>query len=138
MRKLLAIAVVLVALLAPAGGLAAGGGGNGGTSNGKGPVPPFPHLAGNWTHVEINVTIKKTPHTVILDRGRIIQLSSAQVTLRERDGTTVVIPLSGQTIVTEGLSNRLATLGALRKGQNAMVMRIDGGAAVRLRILPAA
>jgi hypothetical protein len=136
MRKLLAATLAALSLVAPAASSASGGGGGGG--GGKGGVPPFPHLAGNWTHVEINVTIRRSAHTIILDRGRIVQLSSTQLTLRERDGTSVVIPLSGQTIVTQGVANRSVTVAAIRRGQFAMVMRIDGGAAVRVRILPAA
>jgi hypothetical protein len=126
MRRLVATTLASLSLLAAAG-TAAGSGGGGG-------VPPFPHLAGNWTHVEINVTIKRTPHTVILDRGRIAQASLSQITLRERDGTTVAIPVSAQTIITVGNGYR-STAAGLRKGMTVMAMRIDGGAAVRVRIL---
>ncbi|HWJ32916.1 MAG TPA: hypothetical protein VNR59_11295 [Gaiellaceae bacterium] len=135
MRRLLALGVAAFALLVPAYALA--GPGNGG-GNGRGPVPPFPQLSGNWTHVEMNVTIKRAAHTLILDRGRIVQISPSQLTVHERDGTTVVIPLSAQTIVTQGNADHSATFTTIRKGRNAMVMRIDGGAAVRVRILPAA
>jgi hypothetical protein len=63
-----------------------------------------------------------------------VQASATQLTLRERDGSTAVIPLSGTTIVTDGPGRRVA-LAALRRGLNVMTMRIDGGAAVRVRIL---
>ena len=36
-------------------------------------VPPIPRVPGLWSHVEINRKIGKTPHTLILDRGRVTQ-----------------------------------------------------------------
>jgi hypothetical protein len=126
MRRLLAVTLASLSLVA-AGTAAAGNGGGGGG------VPQFPRVPGNWTHVEINITIRHTPHTVILDRGRIVQASAVQITLRERDGSTAVIPLSDQTIITQGTGNRPAT--GLRRGMTVMTMRIDGGPAVRVRIL---
>ena len=95
------------------------------------PIPPFPHLSGCWSHAEINVKIKKVPHTLILDRGRIVQVSRTQVTLRECDNTTVVVPLSQSTLVV--LQGVPSTVFDLTKRMNAQTMRIDGGAAVRLR-----
>jgi hypothetical protein len=94
-------------------------------------IPPFPHLSGCWSHAEINVKIKKVPHTLILDRGRIVQVSRTQVTLRECDNTTVVVPLSQATlVVVQGVPS---TVFDLTKRMNAQTMRIDGGPAVRLR-----
>lgn len=103
----------------------------GGTAAAAGRVPPFPHLPDGWSHAEINVTIKHTPHTLILDRGLIVQAGSSQLTLREPDGSVVVIPLSKSTIVT--LYTYPAKVLDLRKRMNAQTMRIDGGAAVRVR-----
>ncbi len=94
-------------------------------------VPPFPRLPGTWSHAEINVSIKRTPHTLILDRGSIVQVSAAQVTLRERDNTLVVVPFSQATNVR--LDGFPATVLDLRKRMNAQTMRIDGGPAVRVR-----
>ena len=94
-------------------------------------IPPFPHLTGCWSHAEINVKIKKIPHTLILDRGRIVQVSRTQVTLRECDNTTAVVPLSQSTlVVVQGVPS---TVFGLSKRMNAQTMRIDGGPAVRLR-----
>jgi hypothetical protein len=73
MRRLAATTFALLTLLVLAG--AAAGAGGPGRGNGNGGVPQFPQVPGNWTHVEINVTIKGTPHTLILDRGRITQVS---------------------------------------------------------------
>jgi len=94
-------------------------------------VPPFPRLPGAWSHAEINVTIKRTPHTLILDRGRIVQVNSSQLTLRERDGSVVVVPLSQSTIVV--LDAVPSTVLDLKKRMDTQTMRIDGGAAVRVR-----
>jgi hypothetical protein len=119
MRRL-AVFVAVLSLLAYAGAAAHAAG-----------VPPFPHLLGNWSHAEINVTIHRQPHTLILDRGRITQVSATQLTLREHDGSTVVVPVSFQTIV---VVNRFrATIYDLRRRMIAETMRIDGGPAVRVR-----
>ncbi len=122
MRRVVGTLVVLV-LLAFAGTAVA--------ALNRGPVPQFPRLPGTWSHAEINVSIRHTPHTLILDRGRIVQVSVAQVTIRRRDDTTVVVPLSVSTIVIVG--NVPATVSDLHKRMNVQTMRIDGGAAVRLR-----
>jgi hypothetical protein len=119
MRRL---ALTLIALtLAFAGTAFAGGGGN---------VPQIPRVPGKWTHVEINLKIRKTPHTLILDRGVVIQASASQVTIREL-GNPVAVPLSPQTLVViDGLA---ATTSDLRRKMTVVTMRIDGGAAVRVR-----
>jgi len=118
----LVITLTALSLLACAGTALAGGGGN---------VPAIPRVPGQWSHVEINVMIRRVPHTVILDRGRIIQAAATQITLRESDGSTAVVPLSPQTLVViDGLP---ATPGDLRRKMSVVTMRIDGGAAVRVR-----
>jgi hypothetical protein len=94
--------------------------------------PPFPNLPGNWSHAEINVKIKGSPHTLILDHGRITQASLQQVTLREPDGSIVTIGLNPSTIVAIG--KRTSSVFSLRRRQVAETMRIDDGAAVRVRV----
>jgi hypothetical protein len=93
-------------------------------------IPPIPRVPGLWSHVEINRKIGKTPHTLILDRGRAIQASATQITIREL-GSPVPVPLSAQTLVViDGLP---ATPNDLRRKMTVVTMRIDGGAAVRVR-----
>ena len=121
MRRLVATLAAL-SLFATAGIAGAGG------------VPPFPRLAGAWSHAEINVKIRRSPHTLILDRGRIQELSDTQLTLRESDGTSVVVPLSTQTIVTLKRM-RHPTIFVLKRNMNVLTMRIDDGAAVRVRVI---
>jgi hypothetical protein len=128
MRKLKpAVALAVVALVACAGAAAAGA---------RKPPPPFPKLAGDWSHAEINVKIKGVPHTLILDRGRIILVSAAGLTLRAPDGTTPTIPVAASTVITFGRAAVHVRVGptALRRGLFAETMRIDGGPAVRVRL----
>jgi hypothetical protein len=120
MRRLVATLAAL-SLFATAGIAGAGG------------VPPFPHLAGAWSHAEINIKIKRKAHTLILDRGRIRSLSDTQLTLREADGTSAVIIISPRTVVTLKRVQH-ATIFTLRRGLNVETMSIDGGAAVRVRV----
>jgi hypothetical protein len=123
MRKLAALLAAL-SLLACVGSAAAAGGGP--------PHPPqIPRIPGTWWHVELNVTIKKVPHTLIVDRGKITEVTTTQLTLRERDGSAAVIPLSAQTLVT--VDNRPATISNLRRRMTATTLIVDGGAAVRVR-----
>ena len=122
MRKLAATFATL-ALLASAG-----------AATGAGAPPQIPRIPGIWSHAEINVTIKKKPHTLIVDRGKIAQITTTQVTLRERDGNQinlVAIDLTDQTIVT--IDGAPATMSSLRRRMTATTLRVDGGAAVRVR-----
>ena len=122
MRRSVALLLALLALTASASGAAA---------RDRGGVPPFPKLPGKWSHAEINVRIKRDYHTLILDNGRIVQVSPVQMTLRERDGSQVTIPLSPQTLVV--IHGVPATAADLERKMNVQAMRIDGGAAVRVR-----
>ena len=121
MRKLTVL--VVVSLLAFAGVTGAGA---------RNQPPPFPQLPGNWSHAEINVTIKKQLHTLILDRGRITQANATQLTLLESGGVPVTVQLSPDTIIM--FRGFRVTPFALRRGLFAETMRIDGGAAVRVRV----
>jgi hypothetical protein len=123
MRKLTVILVV--SLLAFAGAAAA-------RAKAGQPPPPFPALGNKWSHAEINVTIRGVPHTLVLDHGRVLQATAAQITIREPDGTVHTIPLSPTTIYTwRGFGFRPEVL---RRGLNVETMVIDQGAAVRVRV----
>ena len=98
----------------------------------KAGVPGFPKIPGKWSHVDINVTIRRVPHTITLDRGRIAQISPTQLVVRESDGSLWTIPVTNQTIV--ALLGRPASLFDLRKREQVETMRIDGGPAVRVRV----
>ena len=123
MRRLVVVLLALLALMACAGAAARDGRGS--------PPPPFPKLAGTWSHAEINIRIKREYHTLVLDNGRIAQISPTQLTLRERDGSLAVIPVNDETRVT--VRGRPTFLGALQKKMQVQTMRIDDGPAVRVR-----
>ncbi len=95
-------------------------------------VPNFPKLPGKWSHADINITVRRVAHTLTLDRGRIIQISITQMTLREPDKTTQVIPLTPSAIVM--IRGRPGTIYDLRKKEQVETMRVDGGPAVRIRV----
>src|SRR6187397_1366123 len=42
-----------------------------GAAAGAGAPPQIPKIPGKWSHVELNVVIKRVPHTLIVDRGKI-------------------------------------------------------------------
>jgi hypothetical protein len=132
MRRLplVILAFVLLASMSATSYAARGGGGAGRDRA----VPPFPPLQGTWSHAEINVTIRRTQHTLILDQGRITRASALQITLLEPDGTKVDIPLAPRTIVVVNGQRRRP--GALRRKMTVETMRIDDGAAVRVRTTP--
>jgi len=96
-------------------------------------IPGFPSIPGKWSHVDINRKIGRNWHTLTLDRGRIIQVNATQLTLREPDASVTIIPLTPQALVR--IYGFDATILALRRGMNAMTMRIDGGSAVRIRVV---
>jgi hypothetical protein len=125
MRKF-ALLIALVGALAALGATAA-------SAARTAKTPPFPNIPGNWSHAEINVTIDGQPHTLILDRGRIVQVSATQVTLFERTGARVVVPMNAQTIVR--IYGYPATIYMLRRLMFTWTMRIDGGPAVRIRVV---
>ena len=125
------VAILIAALVASGAGVAAGSPGKGGRGNT--PPPPFPPIVGVWSHDERNVLIKGKWHTMILDHGRIVRATAGQLTLREPDGTLAIIPLSLKTRVAP---LRFAnTPPAFRRGLWAITMRIDDGAAVRVRLM---
>jgi hypothetical protein len=123
----------MIATLIAAGAGTAAGANDGPGKRGAGPPPPFPPIAGVWSHDELNVKIKGAWHTMILDHGRITKSNALQVTLREPDGTIATIPLSPATRV--GPPRFSQTRPAFRRGLWAITMRIDDGAAVRLRLM---
>ncbi len=82
--------------------------------------------------MDINVAIRRVPHTITLDRGRVAQVSPTQIVVRECDGSLWTIPVTSQTIV--AILGRPASLFDLRKKEQVETMRIDGGPAVRIRV----
>jgi hypothetical protein len=123
------IAILVATLVVTGAGSAAGA-----SAKRRGtPPPPFPTIVGVWSHDERNVLIKGKWHTMILDHGRIVKSNGSQLTLREPDGTIATIALSPKTKVSP--LRFAGTPPAFRRGLWAITMRIDDGAAVRLRLM---
>jgi hypothetical protein len=123
------VAILAALLLAVGAGTAAGARGPGRQT----PPPPFPTILGVWSHDERNVQIKGDWHTLILDHGRITRSTATQLTLREPDGSIVTVDLAPTTVI--GPRRFFLTPPARRRGLWAITMRIDGGAAVRVRLM---
>jgi hypothetical protein len=102
-----------------------------GAAAGAGAPPQIPKIPGKWSHVELNVVIKRVPHTLIVDRGKITQITTTSLTLHESTGNDEIIPLNGATIVT--VDGTKTPISSLRRRMNATTLRVDGGAAVRVR-----
>ena len=95
-------------------------------------VPQFPNIPGSWSHIDINRKIGGKWHTLSLDRGRITQVNTTGMTLREADGTSVQVPLTASAIVR--VYGFPASIYDLRRLMYATTMRIDGGPAVRIKV----
>jgi hypothetical protein len=120
MRKPIALLILVLALMVAGVAAAAPKG-----------IPAFPALPGDWSHAEINVTISHTPHTLVLDRGKIVKVTGMTLKLRPRAGSVVTIPVSPATkVVIDGAPARLRWLNPT---MSAETMRIDGGTAVRIQ-----
>ena len=111
-KALLSIAIASLALA----GAAAGG----------------PALPVGWTHAEINFSVNRVPHTLILDRGRVTTVSESSMTLREQDGSSVQVALAADTqVIVDGTPGQLSDI---RRGVVAVAQRIDGGSARQVRV----
>jgi hypothetical protein len=127
MQRLLATAAAIVVAVGALALPAAARGRQGG------PVPQIPDLAGTWSHAEINVQVGRSPHTLILDRGVLVRASRNRLRIRESDGNVVVMPVSRRVSVSS--AGGPVPYAFLRTGWSVETMRVDGGPAVRIRIL---
>ncbi len=125
MPKLLPAAAALAAALILAGVAAAD------------QIRAVPRLPAGWSHAEINVIVKGTPHTLVYDRGRVLAVSATSLTLREQDGSIQTINVSASSQVT--IAGQPASLSQIRLREIAITLRIDGADATRVtvRIPPA-
>jgi hypothetical protein len=97
-----------------------------------GRLTALPKLPPGWSHAEINVIIKRVPHTLIYDRGRVLAVTATALTLRERDGSVVTIDVSPSSRIT--IKGRAASLTQIRRLETATTIRVDGGAATRVSV----
>jgi hypothetical protein len=100
-------------------------------------IRAVPRLPAGWSHAEINVIVKGTPHTLVYDRGRVLAVSATSLTLREQDGSIQTISVSASSQVT--IAGQPASLSQIRLREIAITLRIDGADATRVtvRIPPA-
>ena len=92
---------------------------------------PTAALPPGWSHAEINVILNGKPHTLIFDRGKVVSVETSSLTLKERDGSVVVIPLGPRTVVR--VNGRLGSLSLVQPGFSALTRRVDGGPATLVR-----
>jgi hypothetical protein len=91
-----------------------------------------PQLPAGWSHAEVNVLVKGRPHTLIYDRGKVQSVTGAALTLRERDGILVTIPVASNATVT--INGKRAVLSDVHAGATAQTKRIDGGPALLVQV----
>jgi hypothetical protein len=125
------VKALLVSALSGLTALALVGAGSGMT------IPRSPNLPPGWSHASINVVVKRRPHTLTYDRGRVQAVTATSVTLKERDGSVWTINVSPAAKVT--IDGRPAPLTQIRPREMATTVAIDGGAAVSVKVqIPAA
>ena len=124
-RSLLAVAASALAAATLAGGAGAI----------KLPAPP--NLPVGWSHATVNIVIRRVPHTLTYDHGRVTDVSPTSLTLREPDGSVVTIGIDAGTRVK--IDGRPAAVGQVRRLETATTVTVDGGAAalVQVKIPPA-
>lgn len=117
MRKLVAAAVLLGALVAPSA---------------QAVRLPKPSLPPGWSHAQVNVVIRRVPHTLTYDRGRVAAVTPTSVTIREKDGSMWTIPVDASTIIR--VAGKPATIDQVRRLEQATTVRVDGGPAATLTV----
>lgn len=97
---------------------------------------PKPSLPPGWSHAEVNVVIRRVPHTLTYDRGRVAAVGPSSLTLRERDGSLWTIPVTSSTVVR--IAGQPASIADVRRLEQATSVRVDGGpaAAVTVQVPP--
>ena len=88
-------------------------------------------LPSGWTHAEINVTLGGSPHTLVLNNGRVQAASPTSLTLREADGSVAVVPVSTSTqVIVNGQPSQITNVVV---GADAVTMQVDGSPAQRVQ-----
>jgi hypothetical protein len=102
------------------------------------PTAGFP---AGWTHLQINVVGPNgRAHTEIFDRGRVQSVTPSSLTLRENDGSVVMIQVAPNALVR--VDGRLGSLSQIGVGFFVRTLGIDGlparavAATTRVRVIP--
>jgi len=100
-------------------------------------LPAAPNLPPGWSHASINVVVRRVPHTLTYDHGRVVAVSATSLTLREPDGSFATIGIDASTVVR--IDGQRSTIDRVRRFEVATTVTVDGGAAalVTVRIPPA-
>jgi hypothetical protein len=155
-----AILVIGVAAALVVGGVAAAQGGSNGSGNTDkkelnvhfgGPPPLGPGMK-DLTYAELHVQKDGVAETIRLDQGKIAAVDDSSITLSENDGSSVTIPVDGDTTVIgkptlttassdDGVKGTMAkpaesTLDDLEVDQQVTVSAPDGGTAESIMVLP--
>jgi hypothetical protein len=88
-------------------------------------------LPTGWSHAQVNVVIKHVGYTLIYDRGLVSRIAPGSLTLKESDGSVVLIRVAPNAAVT--LGGRAIALSDLRRGEFAQTVRVDGAPAEQVR-----
>jgi hypothetical protein len=144
-KQLRTIAMLGVAAALVVGGVAAaqgdsqgGSGGSQGSGHPAGPAPMGgPMMIGgqDLTYAELHVQKDGKAETIRLDQGKITAVDDSSVTLTENDGSSVTIPVDGDTKVL-GKPGEKSTLDDLSVGQQVSVCGPDGGTAKLIMVAP--
>jgi hypothetical protein len=81
-------------------------------------------LPPGWSHAQVNVVINHVAHTLIYDRGIVTRVAPSALTLRESDGSVLMIRIAPTANVT--LGGKTVPLSVLRRGEFAQTIRVDG------------
>jgi hypothetical protein len=86
--------------------------------------------------VRAEIVVKRDSAILVyrVDRGRVRAFNRSSLTLRELDGTIVVVPISPATRFE--LGPRVVGLNALRRGMNATTTRVGDAPAERVQLAP--
>jgi len=95
-------------------------------------LPQPPSLPAGWSHASINVVIRRLPHTLTYDHGRVVAVSPSSLTLREPDGSIVTIGIDSSTVVR--IAGRRSTFDQVRRREMATTVTVDGGAAALVNV----
>jgi hypothetical protein len=117
-------ALSLIPALLIVGALAAGASAT--NLPGVGTLPP------GWSHVSVNVVIKRQAHTLTYDRGRVVSVSPTALVLREADGTMWTIAVTPATQVK--IQGRPASIAEIRRLEIATTVTEDGGPAIKVDV----
>lgn len=100
-------------------------------------LPPAPNLPAGWSHAQINVVIRRVPHTITYDHGKVVSVDATSLTLKEPDGSVVTIAVDASTRVT--IEGRPSSIAQVKRLETATTVSVDGGPAalVKVKIPPA-